>query len=165
MVEHLWELHWKQANKQLGSANKENKNKYVLLMTDGLPGHWSDNNNKNCMVANNAVDNATKIKSQAVLYTVGVGLGKDSFYWNDADSASSSNSWEHREHDKMSGKYFLEKLATKQEGQKYAYSTDNLSELTGIFTDIAGKIGDLFTVQPKEIVDIIDPRFELTETV
>lgn len=152
------------ANKQLGSANKENKNKYVLLMTDGLPGHWSDNNNKNCMVANNAVDNATKIKSQAVLYTVGVGLGKDSFYWNDADSASSSNSWKHGEHDKMSGKDFLEKLATKQEGQKYAYSTDNLSELTGIFTDIAGKIGDLFTVQPKEIVDIIDPRFELTET-
>ena len=71
-------------------------------MTDGLPGHWSDNNNKNCMVANNAVDNATKIKSQAVLYTVGVGLGKDSFYWNDADSASSSNSWKHGEHDKMS---------------------------------------------------------------
>lgn len=55
-------------------------------------------------------------------------------------------------------------MQSKQEGQKYAYSTDNLSELTGIFTDIAGKIGDLFTVQPKEIVDIIDPRFELTET-
>lgn len=150
------------ANKQLDSANKENKNKYVLLMTDGLPGYWSDSNNKNCMVANNAVDNATKIKSQAVLYTVGVGLGKDSFYWNDADSASSSNSWNHGEHDKMSGKDFLEKLATKQEGQKYAYSTENLSELTGIFTDIAGKIGDLFTVQPKKIVDTIDSRFELT---
>lgn len=153
------------ANKQLDSANKENKNKYVLLMTDGLPGHWPDNDNKNCMVANNAVDNATKIKSQAVLYTVGVGLGKDSFYWNDAHSASSSKDKNHStKHEKMSGKDFLEKLATKQEGQKYAYSTDNLSELTGIFTDIAGKIGDLFTVQPKEIVDIIDPRFELTET-
>lgn len=153
------------ANKQLDSANKENKNKYVLLMTDGLPGHWSDNDNKNCMVANNAVDNATKIKSQAVLYTVGVGLGEDSFYWNDAHSASSSKDRNHStKHDKMSGKDFLEKLATKQEGQKYAYSTDNLSELTGIFTDIAGKIGDLFTVQPKKIVDIIDPRFELTET-
>ena len=151
------------ANKQLDSANKENKNKYVLLMTDGLPGHWPDNDNKNCMVANNAVDNATKIKSQAVLYTVGVGLGKDSFYWNDAHSASSSKDKNHStKHEKMSGKDFLEKLATKQEGQKYAYSTDNLSELTGIFTDIAGKIGDLFTVQPKEIVDTIDSRFELT---
>lgn len=150
------------ANKQLNSANKENKNKYVLLMTDGLPGYWSDNANKNCMVANNAVDNATKIKSQAVLYTVGVGLGKDSFYWNDADSAMDSDDWYHGKHDKMSGKDFLEKLATNQEGRKYAYSTDNLSELTGIFTDIAGKIGDLFTVQPKKIVDTIDSRFELT---
>lgn len=151
------------ANTQLDSANKENKNKYVLLMTDGLPGHWPDNDNKNCMVANNAVDNATKIKSQAVLYTVGVGLGEDSFYWNDAHSASSSKDWNHStKHDKMSGKDFLEKLATKQEGQKYAYSTDNLSKLTGIFTDIAGKIGDLFTVQPKKIVDTIDSRFELT---
>lgn len=102
------------ANKQLGSANKENKNKYVLLMTDGLPGHWSDNN-KNCMVANNAVDNATKIKSQAVLYTVGVGLGKDSFYWNDADSASSSNSWNAMGNmNKMSWKRIsLQKLAIK----------------------------------------------------
>lgn len=152
----------KAANDQLDLANKENKNKYVLLMTDGLPGYWSDNDNKNCMVANNAVDNATKIKSQAVLYTVGVGLGKDSFYWNDADSARYSDDWYHGKHDKMSGKDFLEKLATNQEGRKYAYSTDNLSELTGIFTDIAGKIGDLFTVQPKKIVDTIDSRFELT---
>lgn len=152
------------ANKQLDSANKENKNKYVLLMTDGLPGH-SSNNNRNCMVANNAVDNATKIKSQAVLYTVGVGLGDKSFSWNDAHSAESSYyGHDTGAHTSITGKKFLEKLATNQEGRKYAYSTDNLSELTGIFTDIAGKIGDLFTVQPKEIVDIIDPRFELTET-
>ena len=136
------------ANKQLDSANKENKNKYVLLMTDGLPGYWSrtngttnrDDDDQNCMVANNAVDNANKIKNQAVLYTVGVGLGSDSFNWNDEHSATKSDSDSHggwwSNHSSMTGTEFLSQLATTpKEGQKYAYSTDNLSELTGIFTD------------------------------
>lgn len=157
----------KAAYTMLESAH--NSNKYVLLMTDGLPGYNEGETNWNCMVANKAVDYATKIKENAIMYTVGVGTDLSStFKWNDAHSAYSTSSDQHRngKHESIQGTEFLGKLATqpKSADQKYAYNTKNLNELTGIFTAIAGKIGDLFSVQPQKIVDIIDPRFELTET-
>lgn len=168
----------KAAYEKLGSAKYSNK--YVLLMTDGRPGYASKKgyddtygwryNNWNCMVANNAVNYASKIKENAVMYTVGVGedLNK-SFCWN-AEHSSDSD-WDyahlsgHGKDDYIKGTAFLEKLATqpKSADQKYAYNTDDLDKLTGIFTAIAGKIGDLFSVQPQKIVDTIDPRFELTK--
>lgn len=168
----------KAAYEKLGSAKYSNK--YVLLMTDGRPGYASKKgyddtygwryNNWNCMVANNAVNYASKIKENAVIYTVGVGedLNK-SFCWN-AEHSSDSD-WDyahlsgHGKDDYIKGTAFLEKLATqpKSADQKYAYNTDDLDKLTGIFTAIAGKIGDLFSVQPQKIVDTIDPRFELTK--
>lgn len=43
------------------------------------------------------------------------------------------------------------------------YSTSGLNDLVNTFNVIAGSIGDLFTVQPKEIVDVIDARFKLTD--
>lgn len=45
----------------------------------------------------------------------------------------------------------------------YAYDTSDVTGLVNTFDVIAGKIGDLFTIQPQKIVDTIDPRFELTE--
>ena len=163
----------KAAYEKLESAKYSNK--YVLLMTDGRPGYASTDgyyytygsryNNWNCRVANNAVDYASKIKENAVMYTVGVGedLNK-SFCWN-AEHSSDSDWYDahpsgHGKDDYITGTAFLEKLATNE---KHAYTTTNLNELTGIFTAIAGKIGDLFSVQPQKIVDTIDPRFELTE--
>lgn len=167
----------KAANEKLRSAKYSNK--YVLLMTDGRPGYASGAsrknykkryNNWNCMVANNAVVCANEIKKDAIMYTVGVGedLNK-SFFWN-AEHSSDSD-WDddhplgHGKYDSITGTAFLEKLATqpKSADQKYAYNTEDLNTLTGIFTAIAGKIGDLFSVQPQKIVDTIDPRFELTE--
>lgn len=168
----------KAAYEKLGSAKYSNK--YVLLMTDGRPGYASKKghdytygwryDNWNCMVANNAVNYASKIKENAVMYTVGVGedLNK-SFCWNAKHSSDSD--WDyahplgHGKDDYIKGTAFLEKLATqpKSADQKYAYNTDDLDKLTGIFTAIAGKIGDLFSVQPQKIVDTIDPRFELTK--
>lgn len=47
--------------------------------------------------------------------------------------------------------------------RKYAYDTSGLNDLVNTFNVIAGSIGDLFTVQPKEIVDVIDARFKLTD--
>lgn len=140
----------KAAYEKLGSAKYSNK--YVLLMTDGRPGYASkkgyDNtygwryDNWNCMVANNAVNYASKIKENAVMYTVGVGedLNK-SFCWNAKHSSDSDWDYAH----------------------PLGHGTDDLDKLTGIFTAIAGKIGDLFSVQPQKIVDTIDPRFELTK--
>lgn len=153
------------ARTQLGEAHHDNK--YVVFMTDGLPGYWSNSNSKNCQVANNAVDNASAIKDKkdgnAVIYTVGVGLS-GSFYWTQGHSSTRSDNHSYH-YSSMTGEEFLSGyIATSaSDGKKYAYTTNNLSELTGIFEDIAGRIGDLFTVQPEKIEDVIDARFKLTK--
>lgn len=168
------------AKAQLLEAHHENK--YVVFMTDGLPG-YNSNDNWNCMVANNAVNNANSIKEQATLYTVGVGLNDaGSFNWKLGHSSTSSsdeghgggwkqNDWGHwyyqesSGHGSMSGSEFLSKhIATQSsDGKQYAYDTNGLNDLVNTFNVIAGSIGDLFTVQPKEIVDVIDARFKLTD--
>lgn len=157
------------ARNQLSSAKHE-KNKYVVFMTDGLPGH-NNNDNWNCIVANNAVNNANSIKEQATLYTVGVGLNDaGSFNWKLGHSSTSSNSghgykYEYYRHKSITGSEFLSQyIATKSSDgtKKYAYDTSGLNDLVNTFNVIAGSIGDLFTVQPKEIVDVIDARFKLT---
>lgn len=158
------------ARNQLSSAKHE-KNKYVVFMTDGLPGH-NNNDNWNCMVANNAVNNANSIKEQATLYTVGVGLNDaGSFNWKLGHSSTSSNSghgykYEYYRHKSITGSEFLSQyIATKSSDgtKKYTYDTSGLNDLVNTFNVIAGSIGDLFTVQPKEIVDVIDARFKLTD--
>lgn len=158
------------ARNQLSSAKHE-KNKYVVFMTDGLPGH-NNNDNWNCMVANNAVNNANSIKEQATLYTVGVGLNDaGSFNWKLGHSSTSSNSghgykYEYYRHKSITGSEFLSQyIATKSSDgtKKYAYDTSGLNDLVNTFNVIAGSIGDLFTVQLKEIVDVIDARFKLTD--
>lgn len=158
------------ARNQLSSAKHE-KNKYVVFMTDGLPGH-NNNDNWNCMVANNAVNNANSIKEPATLYTVGVGLNDaGSFNWKLGHSSTSSNSghgykYEYYRHKSITGSEFLSQyIATKSSDgtKKYAYDTSGLNDLVNTFNVIAGSIGDLFTVQPKEIVDVIDARFKLTD--
>lgn len=160
------------AYNQLGNAANGN-DKYVLFMTDGMPGYYSDNQNYNCMVANKAVINAKKIKEKAIIYTVGVGVS-GSFEWKEGHSESSSDNtahggnnewgWNYKEnsgHESCTGLNFLaNKIASDSD---HAYDTSNVTDLVKKFELIAGKIGDLYTVQPERIVDVIDARFELTE--
>ena len=158
------------AYNQLGNATKGN-DKYVLFMTDGRPGYYGDGrplhieDSKDCMTANKAVNYANKIKDsnggKAVLYTVGVGLkDTDTFMWKagHSDQYSSHHKWEH---DSTKGSEFLAKNIAS--GSDHAYDANNVTDLVNEFKLIAGKIGDLYTVQPTNIVDVIDARFELTE--
>ncbi len=143
--------------------------KYVLFFTDGMPGYWSGNDGKNCMVANKAVDYAAKIKSptdgNATLYTIGYNLSSDdTFSWNDLHTANengtSCNS-SNRGHSSMSATSFLStKIATSS---AHAYLASNIGELKNKFDDLASELGQLFNVDAERIVDVIDSRFELTE--
>lgn len=108
----------------------------------------------------------------AVDHTVGVGLNDaGSFNWKLGHSSTSSNSghgykYEYYRHKSITGSEFLSQyIATKSSDgtKKYAYDTSGLNDLVNTFNVIAGSIGDLFTVQPKEIVDVIDARFKLTD--
>lgn len=49
------------------------------------------------------------------------------------------------------------------DASKSMNENNGLNDLVNTFNVIAGSIGDLFTVQPKEIVDVIDARFKLTD--
>ena len=155
------------AKNQLAKV-KDQSNKYVVFMTDGMPGYWTKDNNKNCMTANKAVNNAKEIKPNAILYTVGVGLSEtEKFKWKVGHSDKSSDFGHLSKHDlRTTGSDFLSNyIATEAKGtNKYAYDTSDVTGLVNTFDVIAGKIGDLFTIQPQKIVDTIDPRFELTET-
>lgn len=154
----------KTAKERLKTASYPS-NKYVLFMSDGLPGHNSSSS-FNCMVANKAVNNAEEIKKDAILYTVGVGLDKNkTFSWKEGDVDWSEYGYDHGYHNtKTNGSDFLSNyIATKNKTGKYAYDTNDAEDLVKTFDVIAEKIGDLFSVQPQKIVDTIDPRFELTE--
>lgn len=156
----------KEAYNQLKYATKGN-DKYVLFMTDGMPGHNSDQN-FNCMTANKALKYANKIKDsndgKAVLYTVGVGLrDEDEFKWyaGHSDQTDGRKHGDKDEHSWTTGSDFLKKNIAS--GYDHAYDANNVTDLVNEFKLIAGKIGDLYTVQPTSIVDVIDARFELTE--
>lgn len=168
-----------------------NSNKYVLLFTDGMPGHYpesgtaKENRNQrfNCMSANKACNHAEKIKAEndgnAILYTVGYfKTGRDStesqIYWHRGDSDSSyysdntghvDKNWRYTHDTLTTDTAFLsDYIATKASGNnQYAFTTSDKEQLTGIFQALAGKIGDLYSVTPTKIVDTIDARFKLTE--
>ena len=155
----------KVAYEQLSSVAKGN-DKYVLFMTDGMP-EYSNNQDFNCMTANKALKYANKIKDsndgKAVLYTVGVGLSdNDGFYWK-AGHPDTEYGFHgiFNKHSWTKGSEFLAKNIAS--GSDHAYDANNVTDLVNEFKLIAGKIGDLYTVQPTSIVDVIDARFELTE--
>ena len=170
-----------------------NSNKYVLLFTDGMPGHYKEagkakNNDEqrfNCMSANKACNYAEKIKAKndgnAILYTVGYfKTGRDSeesqIYWHKGDSDSSYDSSAHStttwwggssyNHDTLTTDtaFLSDYIATKASGNnQYAFTTGDSTQLANIFKSLASKIGDLYSVTPTKIVDTIDARFKLTE--
>ena len=164
------------AYNQLRNATKGN-DKYVLFMTDGMPGYYDDGHyysvfSGDCMTANKALKYANEIKDsndgKAVLYTVGVGLSEnDGFYWTAGHSDTDDNNYlghwhgDTSEHSWTKGSEFLAKNIAS--GSDHAYDANNVTDLVNEFKLIAGKIGDLYTVQPTSIVDVIDARFELTE--
>ena len=167
----------KEAYDQLGKA-AEGNDKYVLFMTDGMPGYYGNGHNNSysifeedsidCMTANKALNYANKIKDsndgKAVLYTVGVGLkDTDTFMWKagHSDQYYGRSHGNKEEHGSIKGLEFLANNIAS--GSDHAYNTSNVTDLVKEFELIAGKIGDLYTVQPTSIVDVIDARFELTE--
>lgn len=159
------------ARTMLGQAKYTNK--YVLFFTDGMPGH-SSSEGFNCMVANRANNEAAKIKESAILYTVGYNLS-GSFVWKEAHSDTSENKGDH---DNWRGQYdhptetsaenFLKDyIATKPaEGSNnnYAFTVNDKEELLVEFKKLAGEIGKPFEAQADQIIDVIDPRFDLVTT-
>lgn len=153
------------ANTKLTDKEAKYNNKYVIFFTDGLPGYYNSQQYGyrfyNCWVAKKAKAEAANIQKKAVLYTISYQLdSSQKLSWNPEDAGNSNDDWKHYGHSKISGSTFLaENIASKKE---YAFNSDNIENLKTTFKNLAGKIGSLYSIQPEEIVDVIDSRFELT---
>ena len=153
------------ANNKLKYAESDNK-KYVIFFTDGLPGYYSEEdswfgyNCYNCWVAKNAKNAAGNIiQKNAELYTISYQLNNDEMLsWNPMDGGG--NDYNHFGHSEISGSTFLSEYIASDEN--HAFNSDNTENLKTTFKNLAGKIGSLYSIQPEEIVDVIDSRFELT---
>ena len=147
------------ANDKLTDAESDNK-KYVIFFTDGLPGYYPKGNYEyyyyNCWVAKNAKSAAENIKQKnAELYTISYQLkNNEMLSWNPKDDG---NHFGHRE---ISGSTFLSNYIASD--TNHAFDSNNTENLKTTFKNLAGKIGSLYSIQPEEIVDVIDSRFELT---
>ncbi len=140
-----------------------NTQKYVLFFTDGRPGYSEGWDNFNCMVANDAYDHATAMKSEGVtIYTVGFGNDMNQYFrWVDSHSSTSYSDYAHGDHkynSRMTGAYFLENYIASS---GCAFTTYDATKLEDIFREIAGSVGSKVTVLTQKIEDVIDERFTL----
>ena len=169
--------------KSLLDADRTGNQQYVLFFTDGLPGYYEpytsydESSRFNCMVANSAVNYANDIKAKATIYTVGYKLS-GTLYWHQGDSATSYADTEHgsgwgwnysSNHDLSTSasdflKDYIATTAPTGSNKKYAYTVDNTEDLEAEFKKLAAQIGAYYSINAERIVDIIDARFELTET-
>lgn len=133
----------------------ENEHKYVVFFTDGLPGYWEDDNEKNHNVAWGAKEAANALKNNNTeIYAVGFSNAlNNKFRW-----CPNREDYNYQYSKTMSGKEFLSGYIASE--GKYSSSDD--SNLEQIFKDIAGEISTSIPIQANKIVDVIDPRFELT---
>lgn len=155
-----------EANNKLADAESDNK-KYVIFFTDGLPGYFSEEqswfgyNCYNCWVAKNAKSAAGNIiQKNAELYTISYQLNNNEMLsWNPMDDGG--NDYNHFDHsEKISGSTFLRDYIASD--KNHAFDSKNTEDLKTTFKNLAGKIGSLYSIQPEEILDVIDSRFELT---
>lgn len=141
--------------------NAKYSNKYVLLFTDGLPGYSNNDNSFNCMVANDAYNHASSMKSTGTtIYTVGYGSGLEgTIYWKQGHPSNSDSAENHKGHNTYTkGEDFLSQYIASE---NCAFITDDINELSGIFTNVAGSLGSNLTIDVQGIKDVVDERFNL----
>ena len=124
------------------SADKNSGHKrYVVMLTDGCPnpGDYSDTE-----AAANKIKTATSNSNNenTTLMTIGLGL-----FDANANLKAAKDS--------------LKRCASKQE---YYFDATNASSLTGIFESVLASITQKAPVTNVDVVDVIDSRFELTES-
>ena len=124
------------------SADKNSGHKrYVVMLTDGCPnpGDYSDTE-----AAANRIKTATSNSNNenTTLMTIGLGLFDDN-------------------ENLVNAKDSLKRCASKQE---YYFDATNASSLTGIFESVLASITQKAPVTNVDVVDVIDSRFELTES-
>lgn len=153
-------------------TNATNKNQYVVFFTDGEPQgpgtgepKYRTEDNK---IANEAKEAAKRIKEYATIYAVGYGSVQSAdFWWYPGNAtakwyASYNDSWHEGQGWKKLGAAEYLKSYIASDISKYSYANTE-SAIEEIFKSIAGEVAQGLSIQANKIVDVIDPRFELTD--
>lgn len=124
--------------KAIEIAQGSNRNKYVILLTDGCP---NEKNNNYVMTYQAMIDkaNALKAMDNTTLMTVGVGL-------NSENSAL------------VGAKDKLKEIASENGNSKYAYTVE-ANYLSEVFNSILGSITSDASITGATVKDYIDSRF------
>lgn len=138
------------------NTTNENRNKVVIVFTDGVPGYSSYDSD----VADKAVKISDNLKQEGVtVYSVGIFSGAD------ATSTGSSSG-----DDTKRANYFMQNLSSnngKVQNPSYYLSASDSASLSTIFKQISENIesgGSTTTLNSEAVVkDIISPQFELPE--
>lgn len=138
------------------NPTNENRNKVVIVFTDGVPGYSSYDSD----VADKAVEISDNLKKEEVtVYSVGIFSG--------ADATSTGNS---SGDDTKRANYFMQNLSSnngKVQNPSYYLSASDSASLSTIFKQISENIesgGSTTTLNSEAVVkDIISPQFELPE--
>lgn len=135
----------------------EQRNRVVIVFTDGIPGLTGYDSN----VASNAITQASTAKNTygATVYTIGIFSGAD---------ATSAGSTGNGSSDADKGNYFLQRLSSNTQYPQtpsYYLSAADADSLNSIFEQISDQIetgGSSSTLTAASVVkDIISPQFTL----
>lgn len=111
----------------------EQRNRIMIVFTDGMPSEWSDYSST---VANNAIEkaNTTKNTYNATVYTVGI--------FNNADATSAGNQYGN---DSEISNWFMQKLSSNNgtpQDPSYYLSASDSDTLSTIFQKISNQISE-----------------------
>lgn len=145
-------------------AQNEQRNRVMIVFTDGMPSSWSDYDST---VADNAIDYAQITKADApngygaTVYSVGIFSGAD------ATSAGDSNG-----NDTQKANWFMQKVSSNNgtpSTASYYLSASDADTLNSIFQQISDQIetgGSSTTLGEETVIkDIVAPAFTLPEGV
>lgn len=136
----------------------ENRNRVMIVFTDGAPSSWSS---YDATVASNAISAASTTKNtyNATVYAVGIFDGAD------ATSAGNSSGT-----DEQKANYFMQNVSSNNgvvRNPSYYLSAGDSTSLNNIFQQIADQIesgGSSTTLNEEAVIrDIVAPQFQLPE--
>ena len=139
-------------------SSGEQRNRVIILFTDGFPGYNS--NNFNSTAANTAISHAATAKGNGVtVYTVGIFSGAD------ATSAGNKNG-----NNTQKANWFMQQVSSnngKPQDPSYYLSAANASALNNIFQQISSNIENgstSVTLDEKSVIkDIVTPYFDIPD--
>ena len=145
-------------------ATGENRNRVIVVFTDGVPGYSTSWSNDSKSTGEAAIEQANIAKANGVtVYAVGI--------FDNADP-SIAGSWNDNAEVKLKANYYMQNMSSNNgtpQTPSYYLAANDGGTLNNIFKTIAGNIesgGSSTTLDEETVVkDIVSPHFKLPDDV